>query len=386
MSPVAAGIFFSRQRLQRKQAIPEGKVHSKLGKYPMFDPNISSILIVKLSAIGDVIHTLPSLSALRKLYPQAHITWVIEESASDLIRNHPDLDRVIVLCRKTWIRSFRTGQLKGIFREVRAFLRALRSRNYDLVIDFHGLLKSAAVVFLSGGNRKLGYDSMQECSGLFLNDKIHEDMEKHAVDRYLDLVRHLNDLPLKEPVFKIAIEPENQKRIDSLLEANGISGNENFIAVSPTALWDTKMWDNRKFTELCDRIIRELGIKIVFTGAENDGAIRDIRSMMEQESIDLSGRTSLRDLACLYQKALLLITTDSGPMHLGAAVNTQTIAIFGPTSPARTGPYGEGHAIIRAGLECSPCFKKKCESIKCMKAITAADVFDQVRLRLEKRR
>jgi ADP-heptose:LPS heptosyltransferase len=108
--------------------------------------------------------------------------------------------------------------------------------------------------------------------------------------------------------------------------------------------------------------------------------------MMEQESIDLSGRTSLRDLACLYQKALLLITTDSGPMHLGAAVNTEAIAIFGPTSPARTGPYGKGHTIVRAGLECSPCFKKKCESIKCMKAITAANVFDQVRLRLKKRR
>ena len=124
-----------------------------------------NILIVKLSAIGDVIHTLPSLAALRKLYPDAHITWVVEEAAADLVKNHPMLDAVLISRRKNWIKSLRQGEFSRPLREMRAFLRELRKSPYDLVIDFHGLLKSAVIVLLSGGKRKLGYDSLQELSG-----------------------------------------------------------------------------------------------------------------------------------------------------------------------------------------------------------------------------
>ena len=151
-----------------------------------------NILIVKLSAIGDVIHTLPSLAALRRCYPQAHISWVVEEAAADLLADHPMLDRVLVSRRKRWMRDLREGRSRAsALREIREFLRALRDRPYDLVIDFHGLFKSAVLVFLSGGKRRLGYDSLQEGSGLVLNERIPEDMNKHAVDRYLDLPRHL---------------------------------------------------------------------------------------------------------------------------------------------------------------------------------------------------
>ena len=150
-----------------------------------------NILIVKLSAIGDVIHTLPSLAALRKLYPEANITWVIEDASSDLISDHPYLDRVIVSHRKQWISDLKKGRITKPIREIRAFIDDLRKQPYDLVIDFHGLIKSAVIVLLSSGKRKLGYDSMQELSGLFLNEKIPEDMNKHAVDRYLDFLRYL---------------------------------------------------------------------------------------------------------------------------------------------------------------------------------------------------
>ena len=150
-----------------------------------------NILIVKLSAIGDVIHTLPSLAALRRCYPDADITWVVEEAAADLLAGHPDLNRVIVSGRKRWLREFRRGRIAGPLREMRSFLRELRRRPYDLVIDFHGLFKSAVIVLFSGGKRKLGYDSLQELSGLFYNEKIPEEMGKHAVDRYLDFVRHV---------------------------------------------------------------------------------------------------------------------------------------------------------------------------------------------------
>ena len=127
-----------------------------------------NILIVKLSAIGDVIHTLPALAGLRDLYPEAHITWVVEESASDLLKNHPYLDSLLISRRKQWSKDLRSGRLMSAVKEIRSFLKTLRSRPYDLVIDFHGLFKSSMLVFLSRGKRKLGYDSLQELSGLFL--------------------------------------------------------------------------------------------------------------------------------------------------------------------------------------------------------------------------
>jgi len=337
-----------------------------------------NILIVKLSAIGDVIHTLPSLTVLRKRYPDAHITWVIEEDSADIIAGHPFLDRALVSRRKRWLKNLRElRDVRKTIGEVRSFIAALRGRKYDLVVDFHGLLKSSIVVLLSGGRRKLGYDSMQELSGLFLNDKVYEDMEKHAVDRYLDLPRHLG-ADTGTPEFRIHIAEENRRRIEHLLEENGINPKDRFIAVNPVALWETKMWDNGKFAQLCDRIVGELKLTVVFTGGPDRETVEHIRSLMHFPSADIAGRTTLRDLAYLYERSALVVTTDSGPMHVAAAVGTPTVALFGPTDPARTGPYGAGHTVVRKDLSCSPCFLKRCGTRRCMEAISVEEVFRAV--------
>ena len=337
-----------------------------------------NILIVKLSAIGDVVHTLPSLAALRRGYPHAHITWVIEEDSADIIAGHPALDRAVVSRRKGWLRNLRElRHVRETNSDIRLFIETLRDRRYDLVIDFHGLLKSSVMVFLSGGKRKIGYDSMQELSGLFLNEKVHEDMNKHAVDRYLDLVRHLGLHP-GAPEFYIPVEDENRQRVGHLLAEQGISPHDPFVSINPVALWDTKMWDDGKFALLCDRIVEEVELPVVFTGGRNGNPIERIRSRMRLPSLDLSGQTTLRDLAYLYARSVLVVTTDSGPMHVAAAVGTPTVALFGPTDPARTGPYGPGHTVIRAGLSCSPCFLKRCETMRCMEEISVEEVFQAV--------
>ncbi|MDP3987571.1 MAG: glycosyltransferase family 9 protein, partial [Candidatus Levybacteria bacterium] len=304
-----------------------------------------NILIVKLSAIGDVVHTLPSLAALRKLYPQAFITWVIEDAAADLIKGHPYLDNVLVSHRKRWIRELKKGNLKTLG-EILHFIKELRSRRYDLVIDFHGLLKSSLIVFLASAERKIGYDSMQELSGLFIREKIPEDMDKHAVDRYLDLVRYLDNKELISPggmnseapeiafdcqekvEFIIPIFPAEEKRVVRLLQSNGLTGR--FIALNPVALWKTKLWNEAGFARLCDRIVEELKLPVVFTGTQKK-EISPIQSLMAVPSVNLAGETSLRELACLYRQAALVITTDTGPMHIAAAVGTPVVALFGPT-------------------------------------------------------
>jgi 3-deoxy-D-manno-octulosonic-acid transferase/heptosyltransferase-1 len=340
-----------------------------------------NILIVKLSAIGDVVHTLPSLAALRKRYPDAHITWVVEEAAADLVMDHPHLDRVIVSRRKSWIGDIKGGGVSDALKEIRTLLSALRARPYDLVIDFHGLFKSALIVLLSGGNRKLGYDSLQELSGLFYNEKIPEDMGKHAVGRYLDFARYLGAQE-DTPEFILPIQEENETRVQALLAAKGIAANDPFVAVSPQALWATKLWSDQKFAQLSERIMQELNMPVVFTGGDTKST-EGIQSFMTLLPIDLAGRTTLRDLACLYRKASLLVTTDSGPMHLAAAMATPVVALFGPTDPARTGPYGKHHTVIRTELPCSPCFLKTCETRQCMQGITVEDVFQAIRKNLE---
>ena len=334
-----------------------------------------NILIVKLSAIGDIIHTLPSLAALRQLYPDAHITWVVEEAAADLIKNHPYLDTVLVSRRKRWSKDIRSGQFRQPLTEIRSFIKALRQRYYDLVIDFHGLFKSSIIVFLSRGKRKMGYDSLQELSGLFLNEKIPEDMNKHAIDRYLDFPRYLG-AQVDGAQFVLPSDREAEEKVQILLRKYNLE-DKKFIAINPVALWETKLWSNEKFARLADLINNELQVKVAFTGSEKE-PIEEITSLMTTEKINLGGQTSLPELACLYKKAKMVISTDSGPMHLAAAMGTPVIALFGPTDPARTGPYGSGHAVIRTELPCGPCFLKKCPTKKCMEDISPAQIIAAV--------
>ncbi|MEN6332453.1 MAG: lipopolysaccharide heptosyltransferase I [Smithella sp.] len=339
-----------------------------------------NILIVKLSAIGDVIHTLPSLAALRKLYPDAHITWVVEEAAAGLVKNHPMLDAVLISRRKNWIKYLRKGEFSRALQEMRAFLRELRQRPYDLVIDFHGLLKSALIVLLSGGKRKLGYDSLQELSGLFYNEKIPEDMNKHAVDRYLDFPRYLG-AKIENAQFPLPTDNAAQAKVQSLLVKHHLD-KKDFIAVNPVAYWETKLWNDEKFARLADFIKTKLNIEVVFTGSEKE-SIEKITVQMQDKAVNLTGETTLPELAYLYKMALMLITTDSGPMHLAAAVGTPIVALFGPTDPQRTGPYGEGHTIIRTDLPCSPCLLKKCPTQKCMQDILPEQVMAAIEQKLK---
>jgi len=342
-----------------------------------------NILIIKLSAIGDVIHTLPALAELRKLYPDAQITWLVEEAAADLVINHPYLDKVLISRRKNWLKDFKNGQIRNPLREIRSFLKELRAQPYELVIDFHGLLKSALLVFISGGKRKLGYDSWQELSGLFYNEKIFEDMNKHAVDRYLDFPRYLG-AKTGRAEFVLPWHNENEAKCRFLFSKYNLE-EKKYLTINPVAYWETKLWDDEKFARLADLIVEKLHLKVVFTGSEKT-SLDKIISLMNFPAINLGGQTSLLDLAYLYKTALLMITTDSGPMHLAAAVSTPVIALFGPTDPLRTGPYGKGHTIVRADLQCSPCFLKKCPQKTCMQNISPAQVFAAVQEKLEKGR
>lgn len=341
-----------------------------------------NILIVKTSAIGDVIHTLPSLWSLRSSFPAGRITWLVEESAADLLLGHPALDRVLIARRKTWLNDFRAGRWFRAFSGFIRFVKELRDTRYDLIIDFQGLLKSAAWVLLAKGVRKAGFGpgmEHAEHSYLALNERVPAvEMDQHAIDRSLQLLKSLGISPA-DLRFTVPVTARQESEAVSLLRGGGVQEHDRLVAVNPMARWPTKLWEPQSFAALADRLEAE-GIRVVFTGGPSDRmALDEIERLMTGPMRRLDGRTSLTVLAALYRRAQVVVTTDSGPMHLAAAVGTPVVALFGPTAPWRTGPYGPNHIVIRADLSCSPCFKKQClttlyEERACMKRLTVDQV------------
>ena len=184
-----------------------------------------NILIVKLSAIGDVIHTLPALNAVRKAYPQAHITWLIEEAAYDLVDGHPALDRVLVSKRKRWSKELRSSSWLNAIKEGYNFTKALRDTPYDLILDFQALLKSGILIALARGKRKVGFDKgleHMEYSYLFLNERIPAvSMEHHALARGLMLLNALG-IPTPEVEYKLPVSANDRLKVEDLLNRSGV--------------------------------------------------------------------------------------------------------------------------------------------------------------------
>ncbi len=335
-----------------------------------------NILIVKTSAIGDVIHTLPALHCLRQHYPQARITWLVEAAAAELLVGHRDLDRVLVSRRKHWSAAVRRGfgPAWTAVREALTLIKELRDTRYDLLLDFQGLLKSGVLVALARAERKVGFGrGMEHAEGswLFLNERIPAvDMNIHALDRELIMLRAL-DIPTPEVVFNLPITEAHRQRVDELLGRSGLDRQRPLVAINPQATWPTKLWFEERFTELADRLQAQ-GCAVVFTGSPADRpAIARIIAGMRSSPLNLAGETSLLELAALYQASRVVVSTDTGPMHIAAAVGAPVVAIFGSTAPWRTGPWGEQNLVLRADLDCGPCLKKGCDREReCMLAIS----------------
>jgi lipopolysaccharide heptosyltransferase I len=344
------------------------------------------ILIVKLSALGDVIHTLPVLTTLRRAQPEAHLAWLIEETFADLVRGHAALDRLIVWPRRTWTRLARSGRLVSLVRSVRAFGRELRDTRYDRVLDCQGSVKGALWISRVRADRKTGYGPgirHSEGSWWVLDERVPVVPEgTHALDRSLRLLEAvgLPRLPLR---YDVPIGPDHEREAAELLGAAGLAGAQPFIAIHPMTRWRTKNWAPDRFARTADALVAR-GWPVLWTGGAADRPALDaIAARMREPSARLDGRTSVMTLAALLRRARVVLCTDTGPMHLAAAVGTPVVALFGPTSPAATGPYGDAHVVLRAGVECSPCFKRHChtrryEKHACMLRLDVGQVVDAV--------
>ncbi len=343
---------------------------------PSAKASIHRILIIKMSSIGDVVHSLPFLEVIRSNFPHSKIDWVVEEAALEILRGHPALDRIIVSRRKTWQKNLKKGfHVFSVAREARKLYKEIRSVKYDIVIDLQGLFRSGLLVGLSRSEKKIGLSGAREGAGFFYSP-VKVNYEQHAVDRYLQVAEFLGcDLSLHQD-GRIPVSDRDRENVKALLSRIGPNDDRPVVAINPVARWVTKMWDINRMALLAEKLQRELSCRIVFTGSPQDKRlIENVLEHMGEKPLNLSGRTSLKELACLYSRCRLLITADTGPLHIAAAMGCRVMAIFGPTDPIRTGPYGKGHVVVQSGVDCAPCLKRSCESMKCMDLISVDQCF-----------
>lgn len=340
---------------------------------------VQRILIIKPSSIGDVVNALPFLSSLRRRYPDRHIAWLVEEEAAELLLGHPLLDRVIVSGRRRWAREVRTP-FRGstALQEIVTLIAELRQGRYDLVVDLQGLLKSALMVICTGARFRVGLAGSREGSERALTHVVPlPPGPLHAVDRYLEAARFLGADPLSK-AFVFPSRPEDGARAEALLAEAEVRPNAVVVALNPQARWRTKLWDEERFARLGDVLARRHGARILVIGSSSDLLrARRLASHMSLAPFVATGRTDLKVLIALLQRIDLLVTVDSGPMHLAAALGTPLVALFGATDPRLIGPYGGDGVVLRVPLPCSPCSKRRCQietDRLCMRSISVEEV------------
>ena len=300
------------------------------------------ILVVKLSSLGDTLHALPAVAEL-KTQLGAEIHWAVQPAFAPLVRAFSCVDKVFEVPRPSK------------FFKYLAAIGAIRKYRYDLVVDFQGLLKSAVVARSAKAPRRIGPSFAREGSRFFYTELAGtRNRNRHAVDECLDVVKHLGLVMPSEPRFPICV-PELD--LDGLAP---LSGKGPHIAVAPMSRWESKNWPEEYFAELVKRLVEKKDARIYIIGGPGDKPVAErIIAAAGVAAANLCGRFSLVDSLGVLTKCSALVSNDSGPMHMGAALGVKCVVPFGPTTPERTGPYGPNHVPLQVA-GCVPCHKRKC--------------------------
>jgi lipopolysaccharide heptosyltransferase I len=323
----------------------------------------SRILIIKPSALGDVVHTLPVLKLLRRRWPEAHVAWVVGGAFASLLEGHPQLDEVIRFERGRFARGWRDpGAAAGLFR----FDRELRGGAFDLVIDLQGLFRSGWMTMRTRAPVRVGFSNARELAHLFYTHRIAVDSpDQHAVDRYLKLCDALGCG--RAPVeFSFHVTDQDRQHVAEIL-----GHDRPFAVLLPGTNWPTKRWPVEHFAALVGPLRERFGLDSIVAGGPDVAGIAGLIP----RAINVVGKTSnLRQLVALLERADLVIANDSGPMHIAAALGRPLVTMFGPTNPQRTGPYGRLDSVVRLDIPCSPCYSRRCSHQSCLKWLQAEHV------------
>jgi heptosyltransferase-1 len=343
------------------------------------------ILIVKLGSIGDIIHTLPSLAAIRRALPQANISWVVERSSAEILRDNPLLDRLIEVDTKALRRGLMSGET---LRAPRQQLRRLRASAFDLALDFQGLLKSASIARLSGARRVYGFsrDGLREPpSRLLLSSTVSVPKQTHVIRKGLGLVAGALGITVptaaRDFEFPIATNGANQLEADEA--AAGTDGN--YVILNPGGGWPTKLWSAEKFGSLADELWSHycLSSLVAHGPGEVELAERVLQASRSGKARAVS--LSLKGFYALVKEAQVYVGGDTGPTHLAVAAGAPVVGLFGPTEWWRNGsPRDEDICVERNDIGCrTDCHRRSCSQWICMD-IDVERVFQAVTERLRR--
>ena len=325
------------------------------------------ILIVNVNWIGDVIFSTPFIKAIRRNYPDSYTACLLHPRCVDVLNDNPGIDEIIVYDEEY--------SHRGLFGKLK-LIAYLRKKNFDTAFILHRSFTKALITFLAGIRERIGYPTKGR--GIFLTKPVEiPDEEVHKVEYFLNIARSCG-INTRDISYEFFIKDSDRRKIRQFLNENGVNDRDRLAVLCPGGNWDPKRWPKENFALLADMLIEKLGARVVISGAKKDIPLADeIKNMMKEKPIISCGKTTLKELGALLERANLVVANDTGPMHIAVAMKAGTIALFGPTSPRLTGPYGQGnYKIIWKNKECDvPCYDLTCTDNRCMAAITVEDVF-----------
>ena len=365
--------------------------------------DFSRILLIKPSALGDVVHTLPVLVKLRARYPRAQIDWLITPENAEVVRYHPALSNVVLFARRDFSKR---GRRWRAFLSFFDLLKQIRSAKYELIIDMHGQVRSAFFALISGARVRIGFDrpvkrgltvsaehalknipnhgwrGAREGSWIAYTHRIPiPTLDVHAIDRYL-WVAPLLGLDDNPPDLTIHLSPQATSKVNRLLKEQGVPVSKPLVVLVPGTIWETKHWTIEGFAGVARQFLQD-GFAVALAGTMRDQQRCRQIAAAAPGTCDLSGKTTPADLAALIRRAEVAVTNDSGSMHVAASLGKPMVSVFGPTNPVHIGPYERPESVVRVDLPCSPCNYRRLSQCPfdhaCMKQVTSAMVVERVR-------
>jgi heptosyltransferase I len=348
--------------------------------------NHKRILVIKPSSMGDVIHALPLIHAIKRSYPTCYIGWVVQKGLSGLLEPDPFIDEIITIdIPSTSEPSARTSAY------IHAFLATVRSLNilrskfvakpYDLVLDLHASFRSGLISIMNPKSFRLGFADAKELNTFFQSDHVRAPSDKpHAVDQLLCFADFLQ-LSVKPADFRLFLGDRAEQEAKPFVDSSGLAMSDRIVYANPATRWATKFWNKRAWADLADRLIVELQCSVILGGGPSERAyVEQIVNLMKVRPVIAAGRLSPAGAAALIKASQIYVGVDSGPMHMAAFLGTPIVALFGPTDPEKVGPYGGGHRVVRVDdLLCLGCRKSVCKDKKCLDGISSDRVFDEIR-------
>ena len=348
--------LFSR----RKQLLPE---------------DVKEILVIRTAYIGDVVMTLPMLKPLKQLYPEANVTFLTSSASRELFKNHPHVNEILVY-DAFW---FYPKKFFSALRKYFSFLKILRAKKYDLVVEARGDIRDIfALAYMARAAYKVSYSFGG--GGYLLNHVVAFKQIKHKVDYHIDIVKSLGG-HVEGIEWGLSLSNDESRNVKLLLKENSISSSDLAVGLHPGGRKELKCWSPDRFVEVADYLIQNYDAKVVFSGSEKDKEIiKSITSRMISRATDLAGQTNLRLLIGLIDNYDLFICNDTAPLHIASAMKTPVVAIFGPSKSIETAPYGNINCVVEKDFPCRySCDENVCLNDvhnECMKEIKTEDVLE----------